>query len=150
MGKNDMIYRFYEERDYDRGLSDILFQGYKSTISQMLLEEKYVRDDRNIAIAYDNVNARVAGCAFWEVRVDYVRPGRTLYVSYVVVDEAYRRQGIGSALCQKLEAVCKEKNCSNIELTSARFREYAHKFYYSLGYQEKQTIVFIKEMQDNK
>lgn len=144
-----MIYRLYEDQDYYRGLSDILFQGYKSTISQILLEEKYVNDDRNILIAYDEVKARVRGCAFWEVQVDYVRPRRMLYVTYVVVDEAYRRQGIASALCCELEAICRRMNCGSIELTSARFRKYAHQFYHSVGFQEKQTIVFIKEMNDD-
>ena len=141
-----MIYRSYEEKDFYNGLSKILLQGFNSHISKETLEAQCIGDSKNIIIAFDGDKSVVAGCLIWEVRIDYVRSHRTLFVAYLAVDSVYRRKGIGTALHYKVEEICKMMSCSSIELTSANFRKDAHKFYLSLGYTVKDTSVFIKEI----
>ena len=56
-------------------------------------------------------------------------------VEYVVVDEPYRRRGIGKLLMDYVIAQAKEACCYKIMLTSDNRREQAHKFYESLGFE---------------
>lgn len=55
-------------------------------------------------------------------------------VEYVVVDEQYRRRGIGKLLMDYVIARSKEAGCYKIMLTSDKRREQAHQFYESLGF----------------
>jgi ribosomal protein S18 acetylase RimI-like enzyme len=56
-------------------------------------------------------------------------------VENVVVDERYRRQGIGRLLMDYATARAKEAGCYKIQLISDKRRTEAHKFYRTLGYQ---------------
>ena len=56
-------------------------------------------------------------------------------VEYVVVDEGWRRRGIGKLLMDYVIAQAKEAGCYKIMLTSDKRREPAHEFYRSLGFE---------------
>jgi len=56
-------------------------------------------------------------------------------VEYVVVDEQYRRRGIGKLLMDYVIARSKEAGCYKIMLTSDKRRDQAHQFYESLGFE---------------
>ena len=56
-------------------------------------------------------------------------------VENVVVDEAYRRRGIGKALMEEIAARCRAESCYKIQLLSHNRRPEAHRFYESLGYE---------------
>lgn len=135
--------RDYHSSDYP-GLIALLGKVYGSTIDKETLENKYISNNRTIIVAV--IGDSLVGCAFEEVQVDYIRPSRVLYVTYVAVDEKYRKHGIGRKLFSSIENSCIEKNCSSIELTSADFRKEAHAFYAALEFTKKKTTVFIKEM----
>ncbi len=136
--------REYQKRDYTELLS-LLDTAYNSTIKQEVLEKEYISSTRSILVAV-NESDHVVGCTFVEIQEDYVRPSRIAYVTYVAVDENCRRQGIGRKLLHSVVDMCKERECSAIELTSANHRTGAHAFYESLGYTKKKTTVFIKEI----
>lgn len=137
--------RLYEKSDFP-GLLALLNATYGSTIERDVFEREYITEERNVLVAVDSDLGTVVGSTFVEVQRDYVRPSRIAYITYVEVDEAYRKRGIGKQLVQKVEELCEEWNCSAIELTSANFRVGAHEFYKRLGFTVKQTTVFIKEM----
>jgi GNAT superfamily N-acetyltransferase len=69
----------------------------------------------------------------------------TARIETTIVDENYRRKGIGSKLIKKCEEKAKEMNCKLIELDSAISRENAHKFYEENGY-EKRGFLFWKKI----
>lgn len=140
----DIIIREYKHTDYS-ALIALLNKVYDSEIDKKVLENKYITNDRSILIASTNENVLV-GCAFIEVQHDYIRPSRVIYVTYVAVDEAYREHGIGRKLFKSIEELCREKECSAIELTSANFRTGAHSFYEAIGFNKKKTTVFIREI----
>lgn len=121
----------------------ILKKNYNSTISREILEKYYTGDNKYIFLAVYEDN--VLGCAFLEIKEDYIRPYKYGYISYVAVDERYRKQGIGSGLVKHLISYAKEMSCSTVELTSANYRVNAHAFYKTLGFEKKKTTVFIKE-----
>ena len=56
-------------------------------------------------------------------------------VEYVVVDENYRRKGIGKLLMDYVKDFAGEAGCYKIMLTSDNRRVEAHEFYRSLGFE---------------
>ena len=141
-----ILLRLYEKKDFT-GLQALLNTTYGSTIERDVFEREYITDNRNVLVAIDSDFGNVVGSTFVELQQDYVRPNRIAYITYVAVDETYRKKGIGKQLIQKVEELCEEWKCSAIELTSANFRVGAHEFYKRLGFTVKQTTVFIKEME---
>lgn len=139
-----MIIRDYEKSDYN-ALIQLLFDVYNSEISQETLETNYITSKRKIFVAVDEQGV-LCGCTFVEIQEDFVRPNKVAYVTYVAVSEKYRKQGIGKKLLEAIENLCKEKDCSSIELTSADYRIGAHAFYNSIGFSKKKTTIFIKEV----
>jgi L-amino acid N-acyltransferase YncA len=55
-------------------------------------------------------------------------------IENVVVDEEYRRRGIGRLLMDYATARAKEAGCYKIQLISDKRRTESHKFYRNLGY----------------
>jgi len=56
-------------------------------------------------------------------------------VEDVVVREGWRDKGIGAAMMRFAMALCREKNCYKMVLSSNRRRTEAHRFYRSLGFE---------------
>lgn len=129
---------------YYSGLFNILKDVYETNITQNQLESNYISDKKNIFLAV--LNEKVVGCAFLEIKIDYVRNYKYGFISYVAVDAEYRHRGIGKILIEALIKISKNSECSAIELTSANYRTNAHKFYETLGFTKKKTTVFIKEL----
>ncbi len=141
--QNEIVIRQYDKADW-RDLSVLLREGYNSEIDEKTLETEYLGDQKNILVA--ECDNRVVGTIFWEVQRDYVRPHKTLYLTYLVVKTEYRRKGIARKIYSIIEDLCREQKCDSIEFTSANYRTGAHALYMSLGYSIKDTSVFIKEL----
>ena len=87
----------------------------------------------------------VVGMATIIVRhmISYEEPfGR---LASVVVKDGWRSRGIGAALMERTEEICREQGCSVIEVTSAEHRPRAHDFYRRLGFEERPRR-FIKKL----
>jgi ribosomal protein S18 acetylase RimI-like enzyme len=57
----------------------------------------------------------------------------------VVVDQEYRRQGLGKKLMKKLISIGKQKKVNGVNLTSRPSRVAANKLYKKLGFKRKET-----------
>ena len=55
-------------------------------------------------------------------------------VENVVVDNRYRRKGVGKLLMDYIKTRAEEVGCYKIQLSSDKRRDEAHKFYESIGY----------------
>ena len=75
------------------------------------------------------------------------RPRPVGRISLLVVAEAARSGGVGSALVAEAEARLKAAGCGLIEVTSNAKRLRAHAFYERLGY-ERTSHRFAKQLQD--
>ncbi|MDE2900251.1 MAG: GNAT family N-acetyltransferase [Chloroflexota bacterium] len=53
----------------------------------------------------------------------------------LIVDEAYRGQGVGRALTQWCEATARAEGCYKLQFQSRNHRKASHRFYRRLGYQ---------------
>jgi N-acetylglutamate synthase-like GNAT family acetyltransferase len=81
---------------------------------------------------------KVVGCLAAAMTHYFHRPGSFLRVIALVVDQAYRRQGVGKALLQHAEAHARERGCTYLELTSGIHRAGlgSYAFYAAQGFEE--------------
>ena len=109
-----------------------------------------VREDRLEAIATDpnnfifvcEVDGVVCGTAFLTLCLDAMFGNQPYGVlENVVVNEAWRGEGIGRRLFVHLEELCRVRDCSKIMLLSTATREPAHRFLNSKGFQRRISSV---------
>ena len=78
------------------------------------------------------VDGDVAGITVFRI-LEKTHSGRDLYCDDLVTDEARRSTGVGHALIQYMEAICRERSCDTFSLDSGTQRQQAHKFYFREG-----------------
>jgi hypothetical protein len=78
------------------------------------------------------VDGDVAGITVFRV-LEKTHSGRDLYCDDLVTDETRRSTGVGHALMQYMEGVCRERACDTFSLDSGVQRQQAHKFYFREG-----------------
>ena len=94
--------------------------------------------------------AEADGCLLGWVHVElaeYIDSGTYAQIAGLVVDRAYRRQGIGAALMAEAEAWARQQGCAMMRLRSSSTRTPAHRFYEGLGYANVKTqYSFVKPL----
>jgi GNAT superfamily N-acetyltransferase len=75
---------------------------------------------------------KVAGVTVFRI-LEKTHSGRDLYCDDLVTDETQRSTGVGHALMQYMENVCRERRCDTFSLDSGTWRQQAHKFYFREG-----------------
>ena len=78
----------------------------------------------------------VVGLAGLHVSAALEYDGDAAKVSAIVVDERFRRRGVGEALMDALENEARALGCVILFLTTAERREDAHAFYRRIGLEE--------------
>jgi hypothetical protein len=78
------------------------------------------------------VDGEVAGVTVFRI-LEKTHSGRDLYCDDLVTDETRRSTGVGHALIQYMEAICRERSCDTFSLDSGTQRQQAHKFYFREG-----------------
>jgi ribosomal protein S18 acetylase RimI-like enzyme len=74
--------------------------------------------------------------------------GAHAYIEDVVVDEAYRRRGIGTALIQAAIEQARATAARRLDLTSRPTREAANRLYRQLGFVQRETNVYRHSLED--
>ena len=97
------------------------------------LERLRIVGDR---VVVAEVGGRVAGLAHLHVSPAIEYDGDAAKVSALVVDERFRRRGVGEALMRAVEDEARARGCVILFLTTAERREDAHAFYRSIGLEE--------------
>ena len=72
-----------------------------------------------------------------------VPTGIRAIIEDVVVDESTRGQGIGEALVRRLLEIARAKGAGGVTLTSNPKREAANRLYQRLGFQRRETNVYV-------
>ncbi|GGG78932.1 GNAT family N-acetyltransferase [Edaphobacter dinghuensis] len=67
-------------------------------------------------------------------------------ITGLVVNDAYRSQGIGKRLCAEVEAWSREQGVAKIRVTSRIAREDAHRFYLREGFERIKTWAVFEKM----
>ena len=98
--------------------------------------EEILADPRRVFLVAE-LDGRVAGTADLVIVPNLTHAARPIaYVENVVVDAAQRGRGIGRALMATCETRAVEAGCYKLQLLSNRYRDGAHRFYASLGYED--------------
>ena len=100
------------------------------------LLRQVVAEPNRLYVAHDG--DRIVGMAMLVINIHPVRT--RAWLEDFVVDEAYRRQGLGRRLATAVIAAARERSAPWIDLTSGR--PVAHILYRSLGFVERPTTVF--------
>ncbi|MGH9041020.1 MAG: GNAT family N-acetyltransferase [Acidimicrobiia bacterium] len=94
-----------------------------------------VLGDPHRALLMATIDDEVVGTADVLVVANLTHGGRPwAVVENVVVDEAWRQQGIGRALFGEIEAHTQAAGCYMVQLLTLKHRHDAHAFYASIGY----------------
>jgi ribosomal protein S18 acetylase RimI-like enzyme len=65
------------------------------------------------------------------------------WIHDVVVDDASRNRGVGEALTREALELAREAGVENVQLTTRRQRESAHRLYRRLGFVQRESDVFV-------
>ncbi len=90
----------------------------------------------------------IAGFCSLAIRNSLWQEARIGTVAEMVVDETYRKRGIGTALLGTIIDMARQKGCTRIEVDSAFDREEAHRFYEKAGF-VKRAYLFSRELRPN-
>ena len=74
--------------------------------------------------------------------------GRRAWIEDVVVDDAARGLGVGSALTQAMVDRAEELGCTTVDLTSRPTREAANRLYQREGFEVRDTNVYRRKLED--
>jgi GNAT superfamily N-acetyltransferase len=85
-----------------------------------------------VEMAVAVVDGKPAGLTMFRV-IEKTHSGRELYCDDLVTDESQRSTGVGRALMQYMEKVCRDRKCDTFALDSGCQRQQAHKFYFREG-----------------
>lgn len=93
------------------------------------------------------IDGIVVGCMGAVVTHNFHIGDSFLRIIALVVDQSYRKCGIGKSLIEAAEEHARAMNCTYIELTSGAQRTAAHTFYKVLDYSELvEKKIFIKKL----
>jgi len=107
-----------------------------------LLEEMVRDPDAVVLVVRDGEHIIGMG----ELVVMHTPTGRRGRIEDVVVDLAYRGKGLGRKLMEALVAAAKERSIQSIELSSRPSRVEANALYQKMGFEKKETNVYVMKL----
>ena len=135
-----MVIVSYEEK-YNHSLKELLTMSFP-TVDVKKFEKASDGDIELLCVS----NNLVVGYVVFNKIVDKVRNISYCYANYVCVHNDYRNQHIATKLLEKAFSICKDEGISYIELTTNPTRVEAHELYKKLGFEQRNTDVFRKEI----
>lgn len=109
--------------------TDIFVPNYENW-EQNLLDRIASKDYHMIVAKEEN---KVVGACIAEIKRlgddEVTKKRKVLFIEYIIVEDKYKRHGIGTALLNNMKNFVKENNISSLELTVWGYNEDAIKFY---------------------
>ncbi len=139
------ISELYREqfREMSKLIPDFIKEGDQS---KDFLEKTILNDDSDI-IVYEN-DGSVVGFILLQVKIrpdfDFMLPGKYCYIMDVIVTEAQRNKGFGTALMNSAKDWAKERDCSFINLDVLANNPGAIALYEKLGFIPKAQEMYCK------
>lgn len=118
--------------------------GYLYEEEKVRKKIKYIIENKKDIILVAYINNNIIGYIHGS-EYELLYSDSLINILVFVVKESYRKNGVGTALIDKLEEIAIEKKYSGIRLVSGIDREDAHRFYERNGYiYRKEQKNFIK------
>jgi ribosomal protein S18 acetylase RimI-like enzyme len=135
------ILRPFEEKDQNQAMK--LF--YQLTGTATILDAAELLADQAVECIVIEEDGIVAGFASL---IKYYLPtgGKVGKIEDVIVDENFRGKGLGRKLIEELVKIAKENNLKKLQLTSSPSRVAARELYKSVGFEMKDTNVFVMNL----
>lgn len=110
-----------------------------------------IKEDPNHFLFVYEVDGKVVGTVLLTVILSPMFGTQDFgLIEYLIVDQNYRRQGIGRKLMEHVIAVCRGRKCTRIILLSNDHRKEAHAFYESMGFDCSDKVGFVKYLNRDK
>jgi glucosamine-phosphate N-acetyltransferase len=140
-----MIYRECTIDDFDRilPLFDQLWpdQPLNDAIMRQVFENGICSEHQYYLCV--EADERIVGFCSLTVKNNLWQQGNLGHIDELVVDEPFRRRGIGKELLNRIIQIAEEKGCMRIELDSAFNRTKAHDFYEKNEF-KKRALLFSR------
>jgi len=122
--------------------------GYSSTTDAVVRRVSSLLGDRHSALIVAEVDRTVVGVAAVHAIPRLAESTDLGRLTALVVDDGFRRLGVGRALVAAAEECARTLGCRDMEITSSRLRTAAHRFYASLGYDDacSRKARFLKDL----
>ncbi len=127
----ELLQQLWPEKKLDKG-------ALKAVLTRAL------RSSEDIYLCAEIENT-IAGFCSLAIKNSLWQESRIGMLSEMVVDEAFRNRGIGTALLGTIVDAARQRGCRRIELDSAFHRDAAHRFYEKAGF-VKRAYLFSKEL----
>ena len=139
------IAELYREqfREMAKLIPDFIKEGDQSID---FLEKTISNDDSDILV-YENDGTAVGFILLQTKKrpdFDFILPGKFCYIMDIIVTEAHRNKGFGTALMNSAKDWAKEQNCSFINLDVLVNNSGAIKVYEKLGFLPKAQEMYCK------
>lgn len=123
------------------------FWGEVSSVEKMRAAFATLKDNPDYIFLVARIDGRVVGAVMGIICYELYGECRPfMVVEDVVVDEQFRRRGIGAALMHSIESVASDRGCSHIILVTDTDRHDARKFYEAGGYDPDKNKGFKKKL----
>ena len=112
-----------------------------SFVSRELPPEKFHRiygcilDNPDCEVVVAEMDGEIIAMMDVDFRESFFHGGLAMQVEDLIVDERFRRQGIGQRMVGLAEEIARRRDCTSIELNSDLYREETHRFWQAMGYQ---------------
>lgn len=115
------------------------------SVSEEILKERLqeMTEQNYECLGVYDANLLIGICGLWFQTRHYA--GRSLEMDHVIIDDAYRRHGIGEMIIDFVSDYANKKSCNWIELNSYVHNFPSHKFFYNQGFVAK-GYHFVKEL----
>jgi GNAT superfamily N-acetyltransferase len=121
--------------------------GYPTTAAQVLLRLEGILDQQGHRVLVAGVpGGKIVGWLHIFVR-PLVISDLSAEIGGLVVDEAYRRSGVGRELMRNAEDWAHKRGCNTVHVRSRIERKPSHVFYDRIGYATTKTSLnFVKKL----
>ena len=101
---------------------------------------KAMAADKKTALVVARDGTRIVGMATLGIVSNF--QGFAGHIDNVVVNEEYRKQGLGEKICKELITIAWKRKLERIDLTSKPTRVAANKLYQKLGFELRETNAY--------
>jgi len=139
----DIKYEYLKDNEID-SLIELISDAFSIESNYDSIKKSLYNENVRFLCAKDN--EKIVGTIMITTKVDPIKNRKSFYLDYVSVLSSYQNKKIGFNMMLEVEKIARDNDISYIEFTSNKKRVNARKLYSSLGYDERDTGVFIKRM----